>query len=433
MQVKTNSADPPDYRLLMTGDLHIGRSSSRVPAAAHSLRAASAWERIVRLAIDERVNAVLLSGDIADAQNKFWEAIGPLEAGVRQLTENGIQTIAVAGNHDFEVLGKLANELDGNFRLLGRNENWERVTLANDKGPVLHVDGWSFKSRHVDRSPLEDYTYSPDFAVPTLGIVHGDLDAPASRYAPLDRQQLATAGPGAWLLGHVHGPRLIEGSSWILYPGSPQALDFGEPGRHGPWIAEVRDGQIEVPRQVQLSTVWYEEVEVDATGVVTEDDLRGEIKDRLQSRADEITGDAGAMLEQVVVRLLVKGHSALAGLAQDTMQEIERDLRMTFGTVTLTVDRAVSELLPEIDLEQHAGQNSALGTVATVLLELDKEEPSDEVKELIEETRVELGQVRGKPEFLGLTGGRIETREVVEHLRRSGRDLLIQLLKQTDA
>lgn len=431
----SDTPDNPDYRLLLSGDLHIGRSSNRVPAGvpAEAVRAASAWERIVRLAIGERVDAVLLSGDIADEQNKFWEAIGPLEAGVRELTGNGIRTIAVAGNHDFEVLGRLADEVEGDFQLLGRHETWERVTLTNAAGPVLHVAGWSFKSRHVDRSPLEDYAHAADFSVPTLGLVHGDLNVAGSPYAPLEQKHLETAGPNAWLLGHVHKPQLIEADPWILYPGSPQALDFGETGSHGPWIADVRNGRIEPPRQVQLSTVWYELVDVDATGVVTEDDLRGEIKDRLQSRAGRITGSAGSMLEQIVVRLLIQGHSRLAGFVTDSLQEIERDLRMTFGTVTLTVDRAMSELLPEIDLEQHAGQNSALGKVATVLMELDKDEPSDEVKELLEETRVELEQVRGKSEFLGLTGGRIEPREIVDHLRRAGRELLIQLLKQTDA
>lgn len=427
--------EKPDFRLLLTGDLHIGRSSSRVPAgvSADALRAATAWERIVQLAISESVNAVLLSGDIADEQNKFWEAIGPLEAGVRQLTDNGIQTIAVAGNHDFEVLGKLANEMEGDFRLLGRNESWERITLSDSSSPALHIVGWSFRSRHVDHSPLDDYEHATDFDVPTLGLVHGDLDSPASHYAPLDSKRLDTAGPGGWLLGHVHKPQLIEGSSWILYPGSPQALDFGETGKHGPWLADVRNGCLELPRQVHLSTVWYDTVAIDATGVVTEDDLRGEIKDSLQAAAKKITGAAGSALEQIVTRLTIAGHSSLAGSVANSMQEIERDLRMTFGTVTLTVDRANSELLPDIDLEQQAGQHSVLGTIASLLLELDKDKRSDEVEELIEETRMELEQVRGKSEYLGLTGRRIELGDVINHLRQSGRDLLIQLLSQTDA
>jgi DNA repair protein SbcD/Mre11 len=431
----SESAKNPDFRLLLTGDLHIGRSSSRIPVGVSpdSLRAATAWDRIVQLAIEEKVDAVLLSGDIADEQNKFWEAIGPLEAGVRLLTENGIHTVAVAGNHDFEVLGKLATQLAGNFTLLGRNGHWERITLENQTGPVLHIDGWSFKSRHVDRSPLDDYEYSTDPVVPTLGLVHGDLNAAGSHYAPLDQRQLETAGPDAWLLGHVHKPQLIDGNLWILYPGSPQALDFGETGKHGPWIAEIRNGRIETPEQIQLSTVWYESLSVDATGVAVEDDLRSEIKDALRARGDSITGSAGSSLENIVMRLRVEGHSALAGSVADSMQEIERDLRLTFGTVTMTVDRARSELLPEIDLEQHAGQNSVLGTVATLLLELDKDERSEAVEELIEETRLELEQARGKSDFLSLSGRRIGIDDIIGHLRHSGRELLIQLLNQNDA
>lgn len=431
----SNSAKKPDYRLLLTGDLHIGRSSSRVPdgVPADLLRSASAWERIVQLAITEQVDAVVLSGDIADSQNKFWEAIGPLEAGVRQLTEHGIQSIAVAGNHDYEVLGKLANELKGQFALLGKNETWERITLKNDSGPALHIDGWSFKSRHVERSPLDDYEHVSDPGIPTLGLVHGDLNAPDSHYAPLDQRQLQSAGPAAWLLGHVHKPQLTDGNNWILYPGSPQALDFGETGNHGPWIADVRDGRIETPSQFPLSTVWYEPLDVDVTGVLVGDDLRGEIKDALTARAEHIVGRAGTALEQIVMRLRIVGNSPLAGSVSESLQEIENDLRMTFGTVTVTVDRARSELLPEIDLHEHAGQSSILGTVSTLLLELEKEKRSEAVEELIETTRLELEKVRGKSDFLTLSGSKIGLNDVVNHLRQTGRELLIQLLKQNDA
>ena len=428
------SAHKPDYRLLLAGDLHIGRSSSKVPdgVSPDLLRAATAWERIVQAAIDENVNAVLLSGDVADAQNKFWEALGPLEAGIRRLTDHDIETVAVAGNHDFDVLAKLANELEGRFTLLGRNETWERATLENGSGPALHVDGWSFKARHVDRSPLEDYQHVADPVIPTLGLVHGDLNLPDSHYAPLDQKQLEAAGPAAWLLGHVHKPQLTDGDVWILYPGSPQALDFGETGAHGAWVVEVCNGRVQRPIQATLSSVWYEQLDVDVTGATSEDELRGEIKDALNARSERIISTAGTALDQIVLRLRIHGNSPLAGTVADTLKEIENDLRLTFDTVTVTVDRARSDLLPEIDLYEHAGQNSILGTVSSLLLELDKDKRSEAVEELLEGARLEMEKVRGKPDFLTLSGSRVEQGEVVNHLRQTGRELLIQLLEQND-
>ncbi|MEX2501888.1 MAG: metallophosphoesterase, partial [Trueperaceae bacterium] len=227
-------------RLLLTGDLHIGRTSTRVPSELpqSDRSAAGAWNRIVRLATEEACDVVCLSGDVADQSNKFWEAIGPLEAGVTTLAEAGIQVVAVTGNHDHDVLPRLADQLpDGLLTLLGRGGRWERTTLEGDDGrPSLHLDGWSFPKARVTDDPLAAYDLPHDGAVPTLGLVHGDLDLSTSPYAPLSRERLRRAAPDAWLLGHVHVPGLhdLDAGGWALYPGSPQAQDPGEPGPPGP-------------------------------------------------------------------------------------------------------------------------------------------------------------------------------------------------------
>ena len=84
-----NSKDKPALRLLLTGDLHLGRSSSRLSNTAlhDEFRATTAWHRIVDLAIREQVHVLCLSGDVVDETNRFWETIGPLEQGIRRLAE----------------------------------------------------------------------------------------------------------------------------------------------------------------------------------------------------------------------------------------------------------------------------------------------------------------------------------------------------------
>lgn len=402
MRPTVSKTEQPDYRLLLSGDLHVGRSSS-----------IAAWDRLVQLAITERVNAVLLAGDLADEENPYWESLGALETGLQLLTDHGIKTIAVAGGHDLEMLGRLATHLTW----LGADEKWERITLETESGPVLHVDGWSPKSRLVEKSPMDDYENSSE-ELPVLGLLHGKWEPPASV---------------AWLMGGAHQPVLEEEDPWVLCPGSPQALAPVETGVHGPWIAEVHNGKLELPTQKPLSSVWYETAEIDATGIVAEEDLRSEIKDALQARGERIAGVAGAVLEQIVMHLRIRGQSNLAGEVSGTLEQIESDFRMHLGTVTMTVDQARSELLPDIDLEKHAGQNSILGTVASLLLELERDQRSDAVEELIEETRQELAQVGARPNFIGLPSHSIGVDEVLDHLRRTGRDLLVQLLKQNHA
>jgi DNA repair exonuclease SbcCD nuclease subunit len=141
------------------------------------LRAAMAWNRLVDLAIEERVAAVCLSGDIIDEDNKFWEAIGALEHGINRLSSANIRTFVVAGNHDYDVLSRIASHLPReHFALVGRGGVWERITLNNGADGKLNIDGWSFPGQRVYTSPLESYDLPADHLVPTLGIVHGDLD-----------------------------------------------------------------------------------------------------------------------------------------------------------------------------------------------------------------------------------------------------------------
>lgn len=378
-------------RVLLSGDLHLGRSSSRValPAADGAvLRAASAWERLVELAIRERVLAVCLSGDIADKDNKFWEAIGPLEAGIGRLSEAGIWTVAVSGNHDFDVLPRLADGLSeqarARFLLPGRGGAWERVTIRDGQGrAVLHVDGWCFAQERVRESPLREYALDPPGdGVPVLGMVHGDLGVTESVYAPLSLSDLMRAGPAGWLLGHIHAPRLERGagaagvgSCWVLYPGSLQALDPGETGGHGPWMLELEHGRLSEPHPVQLSSVWYESVEVAVDGLAEVGDVRDRVFRVCGERAEALISEVGVPPEHVVFRVVLTGRSGLgAALDRGVMDEGQGDTRVPVGRTGAgrQIERLENRTLPSLDLYELARLETAPGVLARLLLALGR-------------------------------------------------------------
>ena len=91
-------------RILCTGDIHLGRRPSRVPESidAHALGPTAAWKCFVRSAIELKVHAVVLTGDVVDASNRFYEAFSVLQSGVEQLVKAGITIYAVSGNHDWD-------------------------------------------------------------------------------------------------------------------------------------------------------------------------------------------------------------------------------------------------------------------------------------------------------------------------------------------
>ncbi|MCK5840795.1 MAG: DNA repair exonuclease [Candidatus Sabulitectum sp.] len=418
-------------RLILTGDIHIGRSSSRIPdtVGKESLRAGSAWNRIVDLAIKQGADIVCLSGDIADQTNKFWEAIGPLRKGILRLSENSIQTVAVAGNHDFDVLPKLADQLSPEFfKLLGRNGKWERTLIELKNGEALNIDGWSFPSQKVSVSPLDSYDLESDPHVPTLGMIHGDLFKSTSPYAPLQLNRLQSTAPGGWLLGHIHAPELIAGTPWVLYPGSPQALDPGEKGPHGPWILDIQNGLIGLPAQQPISTVWYNESSIDLSHAEDQSELQSAILDGIATIQKDILNRAGPFLAHTSLRFQLTGHTAISHQVNQATEQVIADLDLP----AISVDKIVNKTLPFIDLKEYARTTTAAGAVAKLLLQLENDQVSEEVATLIRSTREKLIDLNRSGNYGGLPPREITGEMAREYLNTTGRALLTQLVSQTN-
>jgi len=364
-------------RLLCTGDLHIGRRSSRVPVDLPEASAADAWARVVAHAIHQRVDAVLLSGDVVDQDNRYFEALGPLERGLFRLRDAGIPVIAVAGNHDFDVLPALARSLPGGLlQLLGVGGVWERHTLENARGERVHIDGWSFPARSVQHDPVTQYVAPPTDGVPVIGIVHGDLGAPQSRYAPLSLESLRRVSVHAWLLGHVHTGGLMQrdGDAPVIYPGSPQPLDPGEPGAHGVWMLDVEpDGTVST-RLEAIATVRYDEVVVDLSTCHTESKARDETIATLRTWLRGVCTQSPELLH-VALRVRLCGRTSLHGRLQSLSALVRevRDPGVTLpvgaaATVSVTsVDVATSA---ERDLSMLSASSDPIGVLARLLLSL---------------------------------------------------------------
>ena len=88
-------------KLLCAADLHLGRRPSRLHdqvaadgLLADALTPEAAWRALVDFALAERVQAVLLAGDLLDDENDFYGAFGDLQAGVERLIAGGVSVLA---------------------------------------------------------------------------------------------------------------------------------------------------------------------------------------------------------------------------------------------------------------------------------------------------------------------------------------------------
>lgn len=425
-------------KILCTGDLHIGRRPSQTPTFVDSRRCscAAAWDALVDYAIAERVDAVLMSGDVVDRNNRFYEAFGPLERGLKRLAQAEIDTFAVAGNHDYDVLPRLVDTVGHQrFHLVGRGGQWEKVPLRRNGRTLLEVHGWSFPHEYVSYNPLQTYHLLRNDSVPTLGLLHADIDQPASRYAPVPLADLQHVPIDLWHLGHVHRPLFYEqdGSPLIFYPGCPQAMDPGETGLRGAWLLNLdggRPSRVAVP----LSAVRYDIITVDMSGAERENEIEQRVLQALKAHLACVSAESGPRLECLCCRLRLIGRTRLhRQLPQFCAPLLEETFEIRDGSVRAHVEKLLYETRPAYDLHDLARGSDPPGVLARLLLALDSGTLDEKYDTLLQKARNCMAMVYAQKEYGSLSAdGEPDAEAARTQLLQQGYLLLDTLLAQKE-
>lgn len=429
-------------KILCTGDLHIGRRSSKVLDEQEARRQspAAVWEEIVACAIERDVDLVALTGDIVDRANRYFEALGPLERGLLRLTTAGIDVVAVSGNHDFDVLPRLVETLPRErFHLLGRGGVWEEQTIERD-GRSLRVQGWSFPAEHHAENPLAGYDLATSAgdrstnSAPAIVLLHADLDSAASRYAPVARRDLAALPVAACLLGHVHRPLYEAGAHGpaVLYPGSPQALDPGETGPHGPWLLELTHGKLARAQQVPLSRIRYEELAVDVAGATTTAEVQTHLSVTVRELLAQVAANSGP-LELLSLRLKLVGRTALHhALPRELAGQLEQ-FAPSRDNVRAQIERLTYETRAAVDYQELARSTDAPGMLARLILDLESGQGDAEVERLVRAAHRRASDIHYTAAFEPVVSDDApEVASTRELLRETATALLVELLAQKE-
>ena len=419
-------------KLLAVGDMHLGRTPSRLPdelaPQARELGPAGAWERAVKAATEAGVRAVLLAGDVVEKENDFFEAYRELEQGVRCLTEAGTEVIGVAGNHDVKVLPRLARHIPA-FRLLGADGRWESHRIAGGAESIT-LWGWSFPHKEVSTSPLAGHTFKREAGV-NLGLLHCDRDATNSAYAPVASRELQQAGLDGWLLGHIHKPDALTAESPNGYLGSLTGLNRSETGPRGPWLLEIARGRIESVTQLPLAPLRREPLDVDLEGIAEPAEARERVLAALRELDRRITGlsapqDLVAPPDAVGAQVTFTGRTRFGAAAQVELSAPDSGVIHTGpGNCRYFIERVDINTRPEMDLEQLAGQPTPPGLLAERLLWLDEPEGHPGRDDLVAKAARRLREQGQKPVWVGLEA---DEPDPVEWLRKAGLRALDQLL-----
>jgi DNA repair protein SbcD/Mre11 len=267
-------------KLLHFADLHLDAPFSWAPAETARLRRRNRREtlaRILRLADEERVDAMLCAGDLFE-----HDRFGPdtVEFLCSSFARTELPIYLAPGNHDW------FSERSP-YALASWSPN---VHLFTDAAlvPVTLADGLTLWGA-AHRAPANTDGFFAGFR-PDRGGIHIALAHASERaalawqgsgkqpHAPFDAAELEAAGIHHAFLGHYHVPRDAERHT---YPGNPDPLEFGEDGERGAVIVSIADdGQVErTRRRVAVSEVHDIDVAVDLAE--HSDDVVAFVRERL--------------------------------------------------------------------------------------------------------------------------------------------------------
>ena len=395
-----------EIKILAIGDVHLGTRCSGVPDSiselgvdANDLTPAAALRLATEFAIEQQVDAVLFAGDVVENTNARFEALPHLEACVKSLLAESIEVIAVAGNHDVEALPRLANLMDS-FTLLGAGGKWGSKLIIKNDITVTQIIGWSFKEQIVRRSPVAQLLSEPieglSTSIPRIGLLHADLGASGSKYAPVSRSELENTNYDAWLLGHIHKPSLenttaADTSPPIGYLGSLVGLDRSETGPHGPWMITIESGDGLELQQVPLAPIRWEKIQVSVDGIEFLEDL----EDRLFADATEIAErleqhDNSLLAVGLVVELI--GASSCHEEINKWISDAEwKGVGRHVSGIALFFSKIIANMHPKLDLAEISKGDDPAALLAQRLIILENN--SDESVDLLERARSSLKEI----------------------------------------
>ena len=237
-------------KFLHTSDLHIGK---KIFETALWEDQSAMLQQICDIAMEEKVDALVIAGDVYDRSVPATEAVELLDGFLTQMSENKIPVIMISGNHDSpervgfadKILEKqgiyIAGVYEGNLRKVEIQDAYGKVifvclpfvkpavadatTCAAAVKNILEKEELKFASDTRYVLVTHYFVTGEAGEQPQLSEAETSIDVGGIDNVPAD----VFAGFDYVALGHIHKAQKI-GAGQIYYSGSPMKYSFSEAG-----------------------------------------------------------------------------------------------------------------------------------------------------------------------------------------------------------
>lgn len=362
-------------RFLHTADWQIGRQYARFAAEDAAMLADARYvavERLARLAAEEQVDAVLVAGDIFDAQTLSDRT---LHRTFQAMSAFSGPWVMLPGNHDAALAESIwtraerIGAMPDNVHLLTTPE----VFVLEDAGAAILPAPLTQRQTHHDLSVWFDRADTAEGLV-RIGLAHGSVEGQLPESAdspnPIAADRATRARLDYLALGDWHGLKQIDTRTW--YSGTPEQERFKDNGAGQALLVEIDSPGAEprvTPRAIGQHA-WYQ--------------WRRSLT--VASDLDALLTELEALPAMSVIDLTLSGELDLAG-----QQRLEQALGVAAGR-----HRSLQTHLAELALVPTAEDIATLradGYVGNVISELQQRQEGDDTQ--AETARQALGILAG--------------------------------------
>lgn len=287
--------NPSNFCFVHVADLHLDTPFRGIheiaPEIAAELREASldAFDAVIDLAIAREAAFVLIAGDVYDGAERGLRAQLRFRDGLARLSESGIESFVVHGNHDPVTTGWSAVTSWPAHAHIFPSDDVTVFAVERNGERLATVQGISYATAATTENLALRFA-RPAGAGIHIGLLHCNVQGVADgydNYSPCSLEDLRRTGLDYLALGHIHQRRILAGQDgigpWIVYSGNTQARTprRSEQEPKGATVVHVEESRVDHLEFVPCDQVRYLETEVSIDQI---EDL-GALGDALEAAA----------------------------------------------------------------------------------------------------------------------------------------------------
>ena len=321
------------FKFIHCADLHLGARfkglSSIDSATAERLRSSvfDSFSRIIDKAIENRVDALIISGDLYDDSNELPSTRIWLS---QQLSRLSIPVLICRGNHDSSTSWDYAIDYPENVHVFGTEP--ESIHLGDD----VEIIGASFAEQHETRNLATLIQGDPDRF--TIGCIHCDIESVTEgySYSPCTVSDLRGRSVDYWALGHIHKRNVVSEEPYIVYSGNIQGRSFKETGPKGAYLVTINSKKVTGLDFISTQGYIWKDIKVDITG----------------REFNSVMAELRTLLgRSTIARITFTGTGNLDAMLRTSLEDVSRSISETTGAIVSSIELRTS---PAIDLDSRA-------------------------------------------------------------------------------